>query len=294
MQDEKIARPILLGDPNKIEQLIEENQLDLDGCTIINHRAEKDLLELYGKALFEKRKRKGMTESEARRLMERRNYFGMSMLEFGEADAFISGLTKNYPTVIRPALQVIGIQPQSQVVAGMYVVISQQRTLFFADTTVNVDPNVDELVNIIELCQQSVKAFGHEPKIALLSYSNFGSSRGSLPSKMSQAAEIAKLKYPDLIIDGDIQANVALNPQLLHESFSFSALAEKGANTLIFPNLAAGNIAYKLLQELGVSETIGPILLGMNKPVQILQRGSSVREIVNMGALAAVNAQNNA
>lgn len=290
--DEGIATPVLLGNKEKILRLIEENKLDLSNCEIIDPHVEHDLSLEYAQILYDKRKRKGLTLYEARKLMGDRNYFGAMMLEHGQADAFISGLTKNYPKVIRPALQIIGARPETQLVAGMYVIISNQRTLFFADTTVNANPTVDDLVNIIGLTQESVRSFGFEPRVAVLSYSNFGSSRGAVPEKTSRAVEKAKEKFPNLIIDGEIQANVALNQELLQDNYPFSALAEKGPNTLIFPDLASGNIAYKLLQELGVSETIGPVLLGMNKPVHILQLGSSVREIVSMVAIAVVHAQN--
>ncbi|MDX2304921.1 MAG: NADP-dependent malic enzyme [Microscillaceae bacterium] len=290
--DEGIATPVLLGNKEKILRLMEENKLDLSNCNIIDPHEEQDLSLEYAQILYDKRKRKGLTLYEARKLMGDRNYFGAMMLEYGQADAFISGLTKNYPKVIRPALQIIGARPETQLVAGMYVIISSQRTLFFADTTVNANPTVDDLVNIIGLTQESVRSFGFEPRVAVLSYSNFGSSRGAVPEKTSLAVEKAKEKFPNLIIDGEIQANVALNQELLQDNYPFSALAEKGPNTLIFPDLASGNIAYKLLQELGVSETIGPVLLGMNKPVHILQLGSSVREIVSMVAIAVVHAQN--
>jgi malate dehydrogenase (oxaloacetate-decarboxylating)(NADP+) len=220
-----------------------------------------------------------------------RNYFGAMMVELNEADAMISGLTKNYPRVIRPALEVVGVRADSKIVAGMYVINSNKRTLFFADTTVNLNPSAEELVNIIGLVQEEVRAFGFLPRIAVLSYSNFGSSKGEVPSKTAEAVRLAKEKHPNLIVDGDIQADVALNADLLRENYPFSELAEKGVNTLIFPNLAAGNIAYKLLQSLGTAETIGPILLGMQKPIHALQLGSSVRDIVNMAAIAVVDAQ---
>ncbi len=291
VRDEAIATPILLGNANAIRQKIEEHQLDLQGCLIIDPRNADEKVAEYAQWLYHKRQRKGLTLYDAKKRMQDRNYFGAMMLERGEADAFISGLTKNYPQIIRPALEIIGTQPHVNLVAGMYVIISEGRTIFIADTTVNTDPTAEDLVDIISITRQGVMAFGFEPRMAVLSYSNFGSSKGQSPEKTCQATKLAKEKYPDLIIDGEIQANVALNPVLLKENYAFSLLADNPPNTLIFPSLNAGNIAYKLLQELGGAETIGPVLLGMNKPVHILQLGSSVREIVNMVAIAVVDAQ---
>ena len=202
-----------MGNQEKIQRLISENNLEIK-CEIIDPMLELDLCAEYAHSLYEKRKRKGVTLYEARKLMRDRNYFGNMMLELDKADVFISGLTKNYPKIIRPALQIIGVRSDTKVVAGMYVIVSKQRTLFFADTTVNANPSVEDLVNIIELSQESVRSFGFEPRIALLSYSNFGSTRGDTPEKMSLAVQKAKEKFPDLIIDGEIQANVALNQEL--------------------------------------------------------------------------------
>mgnify|MGYP001030447226 CR=1 FL=1 len=295
VRDEGIATPIFLGNVEKISQIIDENGLDLKDCKILDPLNEPELCLQYGTHLYEKRKRKGVTLYESKKLMRDRNYFGTSMLELGEADAFISGLTKNYPQVIRPALEVIGTQADISKVASMYVLITKKKTLFFADTSVNVNPTVDDLLDIIHLTKEAVKSFGLEPRIAMLSYSNFGSSHGSsqdtLPSKMITATEKAKELYPDLIIDGEIQANMALNPELLKENYPFSNLCDNPPNTFIFPNLASSNITYKFLHELGFAEAIGPVLLGMKKPVHILQLGSSVREIVNMVAIAVVDAQ---
>ncbi len=291
VRDEAIAIPILLGNEESIRQKIEEQQLDLQDCLIVDPRNADEKVAEYAQILYQKRQRKGLTLYDAKKRMQDRNYFGAMMLELGEADAFISGLTKNYPQVIRPALEVIGTQPQVNLVAGMYVVISEGRTVFIADTTVNTDPTAEDLVDIISITRQGVMAFGFEPRMAVLSYSNFGSSKGQSPEKTRKATQLAKERYPDLIIDGEIQANVALNATLLKENYPFSTLADNPPNTLIFPSLNSGNIAYKLLQELSSAETIGPVLLGMNKPVHILQLGSSVREIVNMVAIAVVDAQ---
>src|SRR5690554_3143310 len=291
IQDEKIGIPILLGNRTKILNLIEEHSLDLHEATIIDPFEEDEKLDRYGSVLYEKRKRKGMTPFEGKKLMRDRNYFGAMMVELGDADALISGLTKDYPKTILPALHVIGVQEGVERVAGMYIMNSDKGPYFFADTTVNVNPTADQLVGIIGLTAKGVSFFDLEPRIAVLSYSNFGSAKGDVPTKTSLATSKAKAKYPHLVIEGEMQANVALDEKLQKENYPFSALANKKANTLIFPDLASGNIAYKLLSEIGNSEAIGPILMGMNKPVHVLQLGSSVREIVNMVAIAVVDAQ---
>lgn len=291
LQDEEIAHPVLLGSRTEIEQLIQQHQLDLSGCEIIDPREEKELTKKYAEAYFEKRKRKGITVKEAERQMRDRNVFGAMMVEFGKADALISGLTKDYSKTILPSLQIIGMSEGVNRVAGMYIIMNKKGTFFFADCTVNVNPSADELVGIIGLAARGVKFFDIEPRVAVLSYSNFGSSKGEIPEKVQEAVRLAKQKYPELILDGDIQANVAFDTELQKEIYPFSALAKEGANTLIFPNLASGNIAYKLLMEIGGAEAIGPILLGMKKPVHVLQLGSSIRDIVNMAAIAVVDAQ---
>jgi len=291
LQDEKIAQPILLGSREEIERLCHEHSLELGECKIIDPREEKDLTVLYAKAYHEKRQRKGITLKDAERVMRDRNAFGAMMVEFGEADALISGLTKDYPKTILPSLQIIGMAEGVNRVAGMYIIMNKKGTFFFADCTVNQDPNTEELVEIIGLAGRGVKFFDMEPRVAVLSYSNFGSSKGEIPTKTRDAVKLAKVKFPDLILDGEIQANVAFDTELQKEIYPFSALAEKGANTLIFPNLASANIAYKLLMEIGGAEAIGPILLGMKKPVHILQLGSSIRDIINMAAIAVVDAQ---
>jgi malate dehydrogenase (oxaloacetate-decarboxylating)(NADP+) len=293
LQDENIAIPILLGNRAKIKQIIRDNYLELNECEIIDVYEEKETerVERYGKLLYEKRKRKGITPFEGKKMMHERNYFGAMMVETGEADALISGLTKDYAKTIKPALQVIGVADNVNRVAGMYVVINNKQSYFFSDTTVNDNPTADELVDIIGLTADKVRFFDVEPRMAVLSYSNFGSNKGVLPDKMMAATQKAKAKYPHLVIDGEMQANIALNPKMLQENYPFSELAETGANTLIFPDLASGNIAYKLVQEIGGAEAIGPILMGMRKPVHVLQLGSSIREIINMVAIAVVEAQ---
>lgn len=295
IRDEKIAIPILLGNKERILALIAENSLDLGGVIIIDpvDPEEQERIQTFGKILYNKRQRKGMTIYDANRLVRERNYFGALMVETGAADAFISGLTRDYPKTILPSLQTIGVNKGVNRVAGMYIMNTPRGPYFFADATVNLNPTAEELVDIIGLTANAVKFFNMEPRIALLSYSNFGSAQGDIPAKMAKATALAKVKYPELIIEGEMQANVALNQEIQREVYPFSALSHKdnAVNTLIFPDLASSNIAYKLLAELGNAEAIGPILLGMNKPVHILQLGSSIREIVNMVAIAVVDAQ---
>ena len=292
ISEEGIAIPILLGKRDRIEALIEENGLDLD-CDIIDPRSDeqRENRAKYAADLFEKRKRRGVTYNEAYKLMRERNYFGASMVEMGHADAMISGLTRNYRDTIRPALQVIGIDKGVNKIAGMYIVITKQGPFFFADTTVNYNPTSQELVDITRLVEKIVRRFQIKPRIAFLSYSNFGSSEGPDAIKMREAVKILHEEYPEIIVDGEVQANFALNRSMMRENFPFSELSKKKTNTLIFPNLSAGNISYKLMQELGGAEVIGPILLGMKKPVHVLQMGSSVREIVNMVSIAAADVQ---
>ncbi|WP_114749195.1 NADP-dependent malic enzyme [Pleomorphovibrio marinus] len=291
IKDEKIGIPILLGNKEKIKELISENFLDLPDVTIIDPNEEPSKLEQYGNLLYNKRKRKGLTLYEAKKLMRERNYYGAMMVETGEADALISGLTKDYPRTIIPSLQIIGVKKGVDRVAGMYIMNSDKGPFFFADTTVNVNPTADQLVDIIGLTANGVRFFDIDPKIAILSYSNFGSAKGEVPTKTALATIKAKERYPELVIEGEMQANVALDEKIQKENYPFSTLVNNKANTLIFPDLASGNIAYKLLAEIGNAEAIGPILLGMNKSVHVLQLGSSIREIVNMVAIAVVDAQ---
>ncbi|MFD3003383.1 NADP-dependent malic enzyme [Pontibacter toksunensis] len=292
VKEQRIAKPILLGNRETIEAIIAEHKMDLQGVTIMDTYQEDARREEYGQLLFEKRQRKGLTLFDAKRLMRDRNYFGSMMLNNGEADALISGLTRDYSKTILPALQVVGVEEGVNKVAGMYIILSQREPFFFADTTVNLNPTADELVDIIGLTARTVKFFDTEPRVAMLSYSNFGSVSGEVPNKAAEAVRKAKKRYPELLIDGEMQANTALNRSLLREHYPFSELAEHGANTLVFPDLASGNIAYKVLQEIGGAEVIGPVLMGMRKPVHILQLGSSIREIVNIVSIAVVDAQN--
>ncbi|GGH16652.1 NADP-dependent malic enzyme [Mucilaginibacter phyllosphaerae] len=291
VKDDGIAIPILLGNAEKIKQIIKENELDLDDVQIIDPRAGTERSLEFAEFLFKKRQRKGVTLAEAKKLMVDRNYYGACMVHFGEADALISGLTKDYATTIKPALQIIGTEAGVNRVAGMYLMITEKGPVFFGDTTVNINPTAQELVDITVLMERSVAQFNIKPRIAVLSYSNFGSNEGEIPEKTRETVRILHEKYPNIVVDGELQANFALNSDLLADNFPFSLLNGKPANTLIFPGLASGNIAYKLLQEIGGAEAVGPILLGMKKPVHVLQLGSSVREIVNMVTIAVIDAQ---
>jgi len=288
-----IAHPILLGNKSKIKEICEEHNINLNGALIIDPReeAEEQRINHFGELLFEKRKRRGVTLYESRQMMRSRNYFGAMLVHTGQADALISGLTRKYPDTVRPALQVIGIRENVSRVAGLYIMMTKNGPVFFSDTTVNIDPTVEELVDITVLTAEAVKNLNITPRIALLSYSNFGSAEGNDAIKMREVTRILHERHPHLIVDGELQANFAMNNQMLKEQFPFSRLVDNKVNTLIFPNLAAGNIAYKIMQELGGAEAIGPLLLGMKKPVHVLQLGSSVREIVNMVTLAVVDAQ---
>jgi len=293
VKDEGIAIPILLGDEKKIRALIKENGLQLHDITIIDPLSEssdKKRAE-YGAQFFEKRKRRGYNLYEARKVMRERPYFGCMMVETGEADALISGLTRQYPNTLRPALEIIGMEPDAKRVAGLYIMLTKKGPLFFADTTVNFNPTEDELVDITLLTARTVTHLNIKPRIAMLSYSNFGSSASPEAILVRNAVAKIKAMHPDLIIDGEMQAGVAFNKDLLRENYPFSDLVNESPNVLIFPNLAAGNIAYHLLQEVGGAEAVGPVLIGLRKPVHVLQLGSSVRQIVNMVSIAVVEAQ---
>ncbi|QGY45417.1 NADP-dependent malic enzyme [Maribellus comscasis] len=291
---EGIARPVLLGNEEKIKALIEENQLQIENVTVIDlfKSVSDDQRHRYAKILYEKRRRKGMTYDEAVEKMYNRDYFGAMMVETGEADAFISGFSRKYSDTIRPALQVIGVKEQFNHIAGMYILITKKGPIFLADTTVNMDPAPQTLVDTTILTAAEVQKFNIIPRIALLSYSNFGAFKGNgSPVRVKEAVKILHEKYPDLIADGEMQANYALNGKLRYKRYPFSKLGDNDANTLIFPNLSSGNICYKILQTMGAAEAIGPVLMGMKKPIHILQRDSSVREIINMVAIAVVDAQ---
>lgn len=293
VRDEGIAKPILLGAKDRIAAIAAENFIDLSDMQIMDiiqdHEEQRNT---FGDAFWLKRQRRGLTQFDARKLMRDRNYFGAMMVENGLGDAMISGLTRKYAQPIRPALEIISTLPGVSKVAGLYIMVTKRGPYFFADTTMNADPTAEELVDIAVLTANTVKQYNIVPRMAMLSYSNFGSADGAVPQKVAKAVSILHSNYPGLVVDGDLQANFATNNNLLKEQFPFSTLIDKDVNTFIFPNLAAGNIAYKLMQELGGAEAIGPVLMGLNKPVHVLQLGSSVREIVNMITLAVVDAQN--
>lgn len=291
--NEGLAEPILLGNMAKIKAIIHENELELNGVEIIDPRDPNlsDTRKKFAEVLFNKRQRKGMTFNTARSLMAHRNYYAPMMLETGMADAMVSGLTRNYPETIRPALQVIGKEDGARIVSGMYVVNTKEGPVFFADCTVNKNPTVENLVDITLQTCRMVKEFKIKPRVAMVSYSNFGSAEGTGPENQREAVAYLHKNHPDLIVDGEIQVNAALDPELLEHVFPFSKLKGQAANTLIFPNLASANIAYKLMQEMARFEVIGPILNGLNKSVHVLQMGSGVNEIVNMITIAVLDAQ---
>ncbi|MEO8567806.1 MAG: NADP-dependent malic enzyme [Ginsengibacter sp.] len=293
IQDEGLAYPILLGDPKIINSIAADNGIDLDGMIIIDPKGDESIerRKHYSELFFAKRQRKGFNYYESKKIMKDRLYFGCMMVETGEADAMISGLSKNYPDTIRPALQIIGMEEGSKKVAGMYIMMTKKGPLFLADTTVNFNPTAEELADITLMVAKEVKNFGIKPCIAMLSYSNFGSSDSPEAKLVSRATEIVKQKDPTLVIDGELQANVAFNKEMIKDNYPFSDLLNKDVNVLIFPNLAAGNVAYNLLQEVGGADAIGPVLLGLSKPVHILQLGSQVRSIYNMVLIAVVDAQ---
>jgi malate dehydrogenase (oxaloacetate-decarboxylating)(NADP+) len=291
--DEGAVYPILLGDENKIRAIAQANGVDLEGIPIYDPRSDamEEKRNQYGELFFKKRGRKGFNYYESKKVMKDRNYFGCMMVETGDADAMISGLSKNYPDTIRPAIQCIGMQEGTKRIAGMYLMLTKKGPLFLADTTVNFHPTAEELAEITLLTAQEVRNFNLIPRIAMLSYSNFGSSNSPEAKLVAEARSMVKQRMPNLIVDGEMQGIVAFNNEILKENYPFSELVDKDVNTLIFPNLAAGNIAYNLLKEVGAADAIGPILLGLKKPVHILQLGSSVRNIVNMAMIAVVDAQ---
>lgn len=292
--DEGIATPILLGTPEVIKTLCEEHNISLDDIQIINPKSQdqKEVRKKYGEVFFKKRQRRGVNSQEIDKLMRDRNHFGCMMVEMGDADAMISGLSRSYPDTIRPAIQIIGKEEGVCKIAGMYIMLTKKGPLFLADTTVNFNPTAEELADITLLVAKEVRTFGITPRVAMLSYSNFGSSDTPEAITVRNARAIVKQKNPSLIVDGEMQGIVAFNKDVMRESYPFSELIDAGeVNTLIFPNLSAGNIAYNLLQEVGGADSIGPVLLGLKKPVHVLQIGSSTRSILNMVVIAVIDAQ---
>jgi malate dehydrogenase (oxaloacetate-decarboxylating)(NADP+) len=295
VKDEGMAIPVLLGNKTIINDLIKQYELELKDVEIIDPRSkdEEARRQQFAEMFFEKRKRRGITLAAAKDRMSHRNYFGPMLVENGYADAMISGLTRNYPDTIRPALQIIGKKKEAKVISGMYMILTKKGPFFFADTTVNMNPDEETLYEIALQTAEKVCELNITPRIAMLSYSNFGSNEGRIPVMVRNTVARLHREHPSLIVDGDIQANFALNNEMLKESFPFSRLIDGPANVLIFPYLTAGNIAYKLMQEMAGFEAVGPILMGLNKSVHILQMGSSVSEIVNMVAIAVMDAQKN-
>ncbi len=292
--EDKIAKPILLGDAKKIKKTAEKLEIDINGLEIINPKAADQSAQRkeFSEVLYKKRNRKGVSQAAACELVLNNNYFGVLMVETGKADAFISGTSSKYADTIRPALQIIGTRPDVNTIGGMYLMNTKKGPFFFADTTVNIEMTAEKLADITLLTAAEVRKFNVEPVIALLSFSNFGSNRHPQSQMVADAVKIIQKKDPKLIVDGEMQANFALNKSLRQKRYPFNKIGNREVNTLIFPDLNAGNIAYKMMQEIGSSEAIGPILMGINKSVHILQLESSVREIVDMVTIAVVDAQN--
>lgn len=290
--NEKIAVPILLGDEKEIRSRISALNLELENIEILDPMT-CDKRGNYIDTMFEMRQRKGVTRAGAKRQIKvNNNYFGAMMVQKNDADTMLAGINHHYPETIKPALEIIGKQEQLSKVHGMYMMVFKKKVVFFADTTVAIDPTAEELAETAILAAEEVRQFNIEPKVAMLSFSNFGSTSHPLTTKVKKATALVKERVPDLIIDGEVQANVALDPELTAAQYPFSML--KGdANVFIFPDLQSGNISYKLLNKLGGAEAVGPILMGMKKPVHVLQRGDDVADVVNMAAVAVVDAQGN-
>ncbi|RYF89325.1 MAG: NADP-dependent malic enzyme, partial [Chitinophagaceae bacterium] len=291
--EEKVGYPMLLGNEKNIREIAALQSIDIEGMPIIDpkHEDSAELRKEFGDIFFAKRQRKGINKYEAPKVMKDRNHFGCMMVETGMADCMISGLSRNYPDTIKPAIQIIGTEPGVNKIAGMYLLFTKKGPLFLADTTVNFNPTAEELAEITLLVAKEVGNFNITPRIAMLSYSNFGSSNSTEANLVRKAREIVKQKAPTLICDGEMQGIMAFNKDIVKENYPFTELLKGDVNTLIFPNLAAGNIAYNLLQEVGGADSIGPILLGLNKPVHVLQLGSSIRSIFNMAIVAVIDAQ---
>ncbi len=287
--DEGIAHPVLLGSRARIESVADDGNVDLDGIAIEDPSSSVKR-EAYARFLWEKRQRKGWSLDEARRRLDNGNYFGSCMVANGDADALVSGVNLHYPETIRPALEVIGAHPKAGIVSGLYMLVFEQHVVVCGDTTVNIDPTAEQLSQIAVAAARITRTLGIEPRIAMLSFSNFGSVRHPETEKVALAVRLLRERDPSLVVDGEMQADTAVEPQILRRDYPFSALKER-ANVLIFPNLSAGNIAYKLLNHLGGATAIGPILVGMRRPVHVLERGADVQDIVNMSAVAVVDVQ---
>jgi len=290
---EGICIPILLGNEERIEKLIRKNQIELDGVEIVNlrHDRESSRRKKYAKMLTAKRQREGMTLDEAFEKMFDRNYFGMMMVEAGDADALITGVYTKYQDAIIPAIEIVGMREGLKHIAGLNMVTTKKGTFFFADTMVNSHPTQETLIDIAKLTYDAVKLFNTEPVMAMLSYSNFGARAAGSPGMVHEAVAHLHKNNPEMMVDGELQVNFALDKDLRHEKFPFSKIDGKDVNTLIFPNLSSANIAYKLMLEFGMSETVGPIQMGLNKPIHILNVESSVRDIMSMVTIAVIDAQ---
>ncbi|MCC7498375.1 MAG: NADP-dependent malic enzyme [Bryobacterales bacterium] len=289
--DEGIAEPVLIGDREKIARLARDLHLHLDRAKVVQPASSPDL-PVYTEQLYRMRQRKGVTRNEAGALILNPQMFGAMMVYMGDADALLGGITHHYPETVRPALQLIPLKPGLRRVAGMYMIITPRGKVYFlADATVNIEPSSEDLAEIALEAAATVRGFDIEPRVAMLSFSNFGSTRHPLSEKVQRAVRIVKQRDPNLQIDGEIQADVAVTPGVLQSTYPFCTLKD-GANVLIFPSLEAGNVAYKLLMTIGGCDAIGPILMGMSRPVHVLHRGAEVSEVVNMAALAVVDAQN--
>ncbi len=291
VQSEKIAQPIVLGKPQEIQAIAASHDVDLSGVQIIDPTVSPKINE-YAERFYEKRKRRGVTRDQAARQMHDGTYFGIMMLEMGDCDAVISGVTSEYPHTIRPALEIIPLNEGVSRVSGLYAMIQKDKVYMFADTTVNINPNAEELADIALCAANVARAFKIEPKIAMLSFSNFGSARYPESEKMAKATELVKQKAPELIVEGEIQADIALMPEMIKKYFPFSKLQEE-PNVFIFPDLNSGNIAYKLLMRMGGMMAVGPILMGLSKSVHVLHRAFDVNQIVDMVSIAVVDAQEN-
>ena len=291
MVEEGVARPILVGRPPRVREKAEAMGVDLSGVEIVYAADEEDVRERYAEDMFARRMRKGLTLNEARSNMFKPIYFAASMVKAGDADALVAGIESNYPEIMRPALEVVGVAEGVNRVAGLYMVALPNRDLLFlADTTVNIDPDAETLADVAILSSRFVQELGLTPRIAMLSYSNFGSARHPSSEKVADAVRIVRERDPQLEIDGEMQADTAVDPEKLQEIYPFSNLKE-AANVLVFPNLGAANTCYKLLYKLGGAEVIGPVLLGMSRPVHILQRGSTGQDVLNLATIASVDAQ---
>ncbi len=288
--DEKIARPILLGSEKKINEIVKEHNLNLKGVKIINPKASNKL-STYVEKLHEIRKRNGVTLVEAKEMMQNPNVFGSMMVNSGDADGLVSGITQHYPATIKPALQIVKKREGLNKVCGLYFLFVKEKVFLFGDTTVNITPDHKDLAEIAICASDFAKDFDLDPKVAMLSFSNFGSTKHPEAEKVKKAVQIVREKRPDIVIDGEMQADTAVVPEIINNTYPFSNI-KGGANILIFPDLASGNIAYKLMQRLGGAEVIGPILVGLSKSMHVLQRECEVNDIVNMTSIAVVDAQN--